>query len=174
MNSCQVSHFRFRLMAGFGFIYNFSLYFSSPSLRGSRQRSPPFNSMGGSLTMEPWCTLQPSSSPSSLPKTWRRKSLTSQMRPAPPKSLHSCWPSSQTSRRRRPPRTAWLGCPRHTNLRDLLYHTAFSSALGPTREDRALIPETEARPADVLIPKCSGRRDTHCNTFGPARLMLGD
>ena len=61
-----------------------------------------------------------------------------------------------------------------TILRDLLYHTALSSALGPTREDRALIPETEARPADVLIPKCSGRRDTHCNTFGPARLMLGD
>ena len=37
MNSCQVSHFRFRLTAGFGFISNFSLYFSSPSLRGSRQ-----------------------------------------------------------------------------------------------------------------------------------------
>ena len=61
-----------------------------------------------------------------------------------------------------------------TILRDLLYHTALSSALGPTIEDRALIPETEARPADVLIPKCFGRRDTHCNTFGPARLMLGD
>ena len=29
-----------------------------------------------------------------------------------------------------------------TILRDLLYHTALSSALGPTKEDRGIIPET--------------------------------
>ena len=49
---------------------------------------------------------------------------------------------------------------RHNHLRDLLYHTALSAALGPTREDRALIPGTEARPADVLLPNWTGGRDT--------------
>jgi hypothetical protein len=47
---------------------------------------------------------------------------------------------------------------RHNHLRDTLYHTAVSASLGPTREDRALIPGTEARPADVLIPNwCAGK-----------------
>ena len=49
---------------------------------------------------------------------------------------------------------------RHNHLRDILYHTAVSAALGPTREDRALIPGTEARPADVLIPNWTGGKDT--------------
>ena len=36
--------------------------------------------------------------------------------------------------------------------------TWVSASLGPTREDRALIPGTEAMPADVLIPNwCSGK-----------------
>ena len=47
-----------------------------------------------------------------------------------------------------------------TKLKDLRYHTALSSALGPSREGRPLIPERVARPADVLIPKWSGMRDT--------------
>ena len=47
---------------------------------------------------------------------------------------------------------------RHNHLRDTLYRTAVSAALGPTREGRALIPGTEARPADVLIPNwCAGK-----------------
>ena len=32
--------------------------------------------------------------------------------------------------------------------------------LGPTREDRALLPGTEARPADILLPGWSGGKDT--------------
>ena len=49
---------------------------------------------------------------------------------------------------------------RHNHLRDALFHTAVSAALGPTREDRALIPGSDARPADVLIPNRTGGRDT--------------
>ena len=49
---------------------------------------------------------------------------------------------------------------RHNHLRDLLYQTTLSAALGPTREYRAFIPGTEARPADVLIPNWTGGRDT--------------
>jgi hypothetical protein len=49
---------------------------------------------------------------------------------------------------------------RHDSLRDAVYHTAQTACLGPTREDRALLPGTEARPADVLIPHWTGGRDT--------------
>ena len=35
-----------------------------------------------------------------------------------------------------------------------------SASLAPTREDRALLPGTDARPADVLIPHWTGGRDT--------------
>ena len=49
---------------------------------------------------------------------------------------------------------------RHNHLRDHLYHTAVCSALSPTREDRAIIPGSDARPADVLIPNWSGGKDT--------------
>jgi hypothetical protein len=49
---------------------------------------------------------------------------------------------------------------RHNHLRDHLYHTAVCSALSPTREDRAIIPGSDARPADVLIPNWTGGKDT--------------
>ena len=49
---------------------------------------------------------------------------------------------------------------RHNHLRDALYHTAVSASLGPTREDRALLPGVEARPADIYIPLwAAGGRD---------------
>ena len=41
-----------------------------------------------------------------------------------------------------------------------MYHTAVSAALAPTREDRALLPGTDARPADVLIPRWTHGKDT--------------
>ena len=47
---------------------------------------------------------------------------------------------------------------RHNHLRDALFHTAASAFLAPTREDRALIPGDDSRPADVLIPHWSGGR----------------
>ena len=49
---------------------------------------------------------------------------------------------------------------RHNHLRDAIYSTAVQACLGPTREERALIPGSEAKPADVLIPNWSGGRDT--------------
>ena len=60
----------------------------------------------------------------------------------------------------------WISCgsageriDRHNQLRDALYHTAVSALLAPTREDRALLPGGDHRPADVLIPNWSGGRD---------------
>ena len=43
---------------------------------------------------------------------------------------------------------------RHNHLRDALYNAAMSAQLGPTREDRALLPLAAegARPADVYLP----------------------
>ena len=35
-----------------------------------------------------------------------------------------------------------------------------AAALAPVREDRALLPGTEARPADILLPHWTGGRDT--------------
>ena len=49
---------------------------------------------------------------------------------------------------------------RHNLIRDVLYNTCSSAALGPTREDRAILPGTEARPADILLPGWSGGKDT--------------
>ena len=49
---------------------------------------------------------------------------------------------------------------RHNHLRDAIYSTAVQACLGPTREERALIPGSEAKPADVLIPNWSGGKDT--------------
>ena len=49
---------------------------------------------------------------------------------------------------------------RHNHLRDILYHTAVSASLGPTKEGRFLVPGTGDRPADVLIPHWTGGRDT--------------
>ena len=51
---------------------------------------------------------------------------------------------------------------RHNHLRDALYNAAVSAQLGPTREDRALLPLAAegARPADVYIPLWApGSRD---------------
>ena len=49
---------------------------------------------------------------------------------------------------------------RHNLIRDVLYNTCISAALGPTREERALLPGTEAKPADILLPGWSGGKDT--------------
>ena len=48
---------------------------------------------------------------------------------------------------------------RHNHLRDALYKTAVQACLGPTREDIALIPGSDARPADLLIPNWSMGKD---------------
>ena len=45
---------------------------------------------------------------------------------------------------------------RHNHLRDALYNTAVSASLAPTKEDRALLPGVDNRPADVLIPNWAG------------------
>ena len=49
---------------------------------------------------------------------------------------------------------------RHNALRDVLFSTCQQAALAPLREDRALLPGTEARPADILLPHWTGGRDT--------------
>ena len=49
---------------------------------------------------------------------------------------------------------------RHDQLRNALYNTCVQACLGPTREDRALIPGSNAKPADVLIPCWTGGKDT--------------
>ena len=49
---------------------------------------------------------------------------------------------------------------RHNHLRDAIYTAAVSATLGPTKEDRALLPGVEARPADVYVPLwAAGGRD---------------
>lgn len=45
---------------------------------------------------------------------------------------------------------------RHNHLRDAIYHTAVSANLAPLREERALLPGVEQRPADVLLPNYAG------------------
>ena len=49
---------------------------------------------------------------------------------------------------------------RHNHLRDTLYHTCASAALAPTKEGKALLPGTNARPADVFLPHWSSGKDT--------------
>ena len=49
---------------------------------------------------------------------------------------------------------------RHNNLRDALYSVASSANLAPRKEEQALLPGTNSKPADVLIPHWSGGRDT--------------
>ena len=49
---------------------------------------------------------------------------------------------------------------RHDAIRDCLYATCTQAGLGPTREDRALIPGNEARPADLFLPRWTAGRDT--------------
>ena len=50
---------------------------------------------------------------------------------------------------------------RHNRIRDALFHVAVSATLGPSREDRGLIPEAEGtRPADLYLPQWGpGARD---------------
>ena len=49
---------------------------------------------------------------------------------------------------------------RYNLIRDILFNTCSAAALGPAREDRALLPGTEAKPADILLPGWSGGKDT--------------
>lgn len=49
---------------------------------------------------------------------------------------------------------------RHNLIRDVLFNTCAQACLGPTREDRALIPGTDARPADVYLPNWTAGQDT--------------
>jgi hypothetical protein len=49
---------------------------------------------------------------------------------------------------------------RHNRLRDALYHTAVSAALGPAIEGRFLLPGNDRRPADVFIPGWTGGKDS--------------
>ena len=57
---------------------------------------------------------------------------------------------------------AWHGerIARHNWLRDELYNTAVAASLGPTREGRALLPDSGGKPADVFIPHWTGGKDT--------------
>ena len=45
---------------------------------------------------------------------------------------------------------------RHNQLRDAIFATAASAHLAPTKEDRALLPNCDGRPADVLISNYMG------------------
>ena len=47
---------------------------------------------------------------------------------------------------------------RHNHLRDAMFHTATSASLAPLREERALLPGTDHRPADLLLPHYQGGR----------------
>ena len=49
---------------------------------------------------------------------------------------------------------------KHNLIRDVLHDTCSSAALRPTREDRAPLPGTKPRPADILLPSLSGGKDT--------------
>jgi hypothetical protein len=48
---------------------------------------------------------------------------------------------------------------RHNILRDAIYTVAQSAALGPSKEGRFLLPGTDRRPADILIPHWAGGKD---------------
>ena len=49
---------------------------------------------------------------------------------------------------------------RHNLLRDAMHQTAAAAALGPVKEGRYLLPGRDARPADLLIPRWEGGKDT--------------
>ena len=49
---------------------------------------------------------------------------------------------------------------RHNAIRDALFNTCTQACLTPSREDRALLPGTDARPADLYIPAWTGGKDT--------------
>ena len=46
----------------------------------------------------------------------------------------------------------------HNNLRDVLFNAAQSAALGPRKEALGLVPNSGARPADILLPNWSHGR----------------
>ena len=48
---------------------------------------------------------------------------------------------------------------RHHSLRDSLFATAQAAGLSPQKEVRALLPGTDLRPADILIPRWDTGRD---------------
>ena len=48
---------------------------------------------------------------------------------------------------------------RHNMLRDVLYETAASADLGPTREEKHLLPGTVARPGDITIRRWVNGKD---------------
>ena len=48
---------------------------------------------------------------------------------------------------------------RHNSLRDAFHDTAMAAGLGPVREGRFLLPGTDRRPADVLVPNWVGGKD---------------
>ena len=47
---------------------------------------------------------------------------------------------------------------RHNNIRDVLFSAAQSAALGPRKEAPGIIPNSSARPADILLPNWSRGR----------------
>ena len=49
---------------------------------------------------------------------------------------------------------------RHNMLRDVLFETASSADLGPSREERHLLPGTSARPGDVTIRRWTNGKDS--------------
>ena len=49
---------------------------------------------------------------------------------------------------------------RHDSLRDAIFGVTQTACLGATKEERSLLPDTQARPGDVLIPHWTGGRDT--------------
>ena len=51
---------------------------------------------------------------------------------------------------------------RHNAIRDVLFNSAQSAALAPTKEAPSLVPGSSARPADILLPySCRRRRQRH-------------
>ena len=61
---------------------------------------------------------------------------------------------------------------RHNHLRDAIYHAAVSASLGPTREDRALLPGVDQRPADIFIPHWAGGQDAALDVTVTSSLQL--
>ena len=48
---------------------------------------------------------------------------------------------------------------RHNQLRDALFQTASQAALGPRKEEQAILPGSSCRPADVYLPSWSDGKD---------------
>ena len=75
-----------------------------------------------------------------------------------------------------------LGCPktsdriaRHNLLRDVLFDSAVSAALGPVREEKSLLPGRAARPGDIFLRHWSGGKDcawdvTVANSLAPSHV----